>query len=259
MPNTLLNKTIVVTRSEDQADGFVMALRNYNADVILAPTICLQPPASWADCDNALRKITDYDWLIFTSVNSVTFFKGRADALQVSLKRNSLKIAAVGQSTADKLQNLGLTVSLIPEIFSAKGLLNEFSKMQMKNQRVLAPGAENRQNTLQNGLKAICLEARFVTVYRNEPVRSFPNGSTEKLKQKRPDVLTFTSPSTFKNMLSLTGGKLFEEWICAGSQIAVIGNATQKAIQKAGYQVAIKAEKATTHSLAQAISTYYDE
>ncbi len=70
----LFGRGIVITRPEAQAEGLAELLRAAGARVIPFPVIRIAPPQSWEELDQALDRLEDYQWLIFTSANGVAFF-----------------------------------------------------------------------------------------------------------------------------------------------------------------------------------------
>ena len=94
----LTGKTILVTRSAHQADDFVHLIEQYGGRAIVFSTLEIVPPGSWADCDRAIKSLSLYDGLIFTSTNGVEFFfrrlKERGGPLQ---ELHSKMILVVGE------------------------------------------------------------------------------------------------------------------------------------------------------------------
>ena len=70
----LTGKTILVTRAAHQAEEFARAIERYGGTPILFPTIDVQPPKSWEECDRAIDGISRYDGFLFASANAVSFF-----------------------------------------------------------------------------------------------------------------------------------------------------------------------------------------
>ena len=70
----LLGRGVVVTRAREQASGLAASLAELGADVIQCPTIEISPMADYAELDDALNRLAEYRWIIFTSVNGVRHF-----------------------------------------------------------------------------------------------------------------------------------------------------------------------------------------
>src|SRR3970282_167272 len=78
--NPLAGRTILVTRAAAQAQRFVQLLEGAGARVVQAPTIAIEPPASWEPLDAALAALGTFSWVIFTSVNGVLMVDRRLSA-----------------------------------------------------------------------------------------------------------------------------------------------------------------------------------
>src|SRR4029079_18269159 len=117
----LTGKTILVTRAASQSADLRTRLETLGARVIECPTIQIVPPKTWKPVDDAIRKLSTYDWLLFTSANAVDQFMDRtAD------KHCHVPIAVVGSATADKVIERGFQPSIVPREFRAEGLLEAF-------------------------------------------------------------------------------------------------------------------------------------
>ena len=70
----LHGKRVLVTRPAEQAGEFIQDLRNLGAEPVLCPTIRIVPPEDIRPLQAAIERLSEYDWVIFTSVNGVRFF-----------------------------------------------------------------------------------------------------------------------------------------------------------------------------------------
>ena len=73
----LNGRRVVVTRARAQAGVLSQRITDLGGVVIECPTIEIQPPNDFLAFDRALARLDSYDWLIFTSVNSVEPFLAR--------------------------------------------------------------------------------------------------------------------------------------------------------------------------------------
>src|SRR5262249_54961071 len=76
----LAGRVIVITRAKDQTATFRALLEEAGARVLIAPTIVIEPPLTWAPLDDALSRLPHYQWVIFTSVNGVEMVRRRLEA-----------------------------------------------------------------------------------------------------------------------------------------------------------------------------------
>ncbi len=246
----LNGKTIVVTRAREQAKNFVQLIEERGGKALIFPTVAFK--AATENIGKVLGNAQRFNWIVFSSANAVRFFD-----LQW-LKNSSIKVAAVGKKTAHILQKNNINVDLVPNDYSASGLLSAFKTMKVNNQTFLLPGSNLSRNDLKEGLTGLGATVQSVVVYHTVPNQNFP---TEKflnlLKQNAIDVITFFSPSAFRFLLDLTGGKILNFIQEPRVAIAAIGETTAHAIQNAGVAVAIKAQVSTGEGLVQAMVDYF--
>ena len=223
--------------------------------MIFFPTIRVEPPADWDAADEAIGRIGDYNWIVFTSANGVEFFLKRLKEKCRDLRDlKDIRIATIGPATAAKLAALGLRVDLIPERYLSEGVVEAFAGFEMANRRVLLPRAEEARDVIPEGLRKMGALVDVATVYRTAPSDRDPAEVLEPLREGAIDVLTFTSPSTLTNFLRLMG-KDFT--LPPNVRIACIGPITAAAVRKAGLPVHIMEERYTVEGLVGAIVRHF--
>ncbi|HNT35023.1 MAG TPA: uroporphyrinogen-III C-methyltransferase, partial [bacterium] len=114
----LFGKTILVTRSREQASELVARLAELGAEVFQAPAIGIESLAQTTPMREAAASLEDFDWIVFTSPNAVDAFWGalrleRRDARAFA----AVKVASIGPSTAERLLQHGIVSDLLPEHF----------------------------------------------------------------------------------------------------------------------------------------------
>jgi len=258
---TLQGKRIVVTRAEEQADDMISRLKSLGAEVVHLPMIEFVPPDSWHDCDQAIEKLPNYNWIIFTSVNGIRFFLRRVEEKKTPLAALTEKsIAAVGERTATELTSLGLTVDLIPERYDAEGLVEAFKKLDLKDVRMLLVQPQKSRDFLARHLRDMQAQVDIAVVYKNQPTDAKTlNQSAAIMNGSMIDVVTFTSPSTVRNFAKLFGSEKLTKWIDRGCKTAAIGNITAAALTELHLPVDILPEKATASDLIDKIADYFHE
>ncbi len=258
MKKPLTGKTVVVTRAAEQAQELIAALNCAGAEVIHIPTIEFIEPDSWQACDEAIENLFDYDWIVFTSTNGARFFLQRLDERKKSVADlNARRIAAVGERTEVELRRFGVRVTFVPEEFNAEGLVQSFHDLNMSGKNVLIPKAQGGRDILEKGLRAYGANVDVVTVYKIQAPKV--ENPTEKMYGKQIDLLTFTSPSTFKNFLAVFGKEKLAVCKRNGCAVAAIGTVTADAIAKHDFSVDILAQKSTVAEFVEAISEYFSE
>ncbi|HEY9645879.1 MAG TPA: uroporphyrinogen-III C-methyltransferase, partial [Chroococcidiopsis sp.] len=139
----LAGKTVLVTRAAGQTGQFTALLAAQGARVVEMPVLEIGPPSSWAALDGAIADLSRFDWLILTSTNGVEYFFERLLAMGHDARALAgLKIAVVGQKTAQVLQQHGIRADFIPPNFVADSLVETFPVSPMAGLNILFPRVE---------------------------------------------------------------------------------------------------------------------
>ena len=85
----LFGKVIGITRPEDQADEAARRAVELGASPVMLPTIEIAPPENWDAVDAMLSRISDFHWIVFTSVNGVRGLLGICGLWAISDSRLS--------------------------------------------------------------------------------------------------------------------------------------------------------------------------
>lgn len=246
---------VLVTRAPHQAAALVEPLEALGAEVLVAPVIDTVDPDDWAPADDAIARLSEYDWIVLTSTNAVDRFLGRMDLLGASHDAlDHLRVAVVGAATAERLAEHGLTADLVPVDFRAEGLLEAFREAGIgQGTRFLLPRAERAREILPEALRAAGAHVDVVTVYRTVPARPDP-AIVERLREGDVDIVTFTSPSTVRHFLAWVGSAgLDPDRVLARATAASIGPVTSDALRERGYVVYVEAAASTMQGLVAAI------
>lgn len=252
----LFGKTIVVTRPKGQSQKFIELLEQKGAQVIPYPTIEIKPPSSYQALDKAIENISEYDWLIFTSVNGVWSFFKRLNELNKDIRQlYRAKIAAIGEITAREVEKFGIKVDIVPQDFKAEGLIKIFKKESMSGARVLIPRAKVARDVLPDNLVKVGAKVDVVTTYITKTAGKVKTKNiVNLLKKGEIDLITFTSSSTAKNFFNLIPNL---DHYKKRPLIASIGPITAKTVKESGYKSKIIAKTYTVDHLADEIVDHF--
>lgn len=253
----LKNKRILVTRPPEQAQAFVDLLEANGAVPVVFPTITIVPPRDWNELDSALANITTYNTIIFTSVNGVTFFFRRMRELGLengALK--SIRMCAIGPSTAAHIEHWGLQAHAVPEKFQAESVVEVLARESIAGKRFLLPRAEEARELLPEEIRKRGGEIDVVTAYRTESATSDGDKLEELLRRREIDIITFTSSSTVHHFVGLISRESLGSLI-QGCAVACIGPITAQTVVSYGIIPEIIAEEYTIEGLIKAMVTYY--
>ncbi|HVO33818.1 MAG TPA: uroporphyrinogen-III C-methyltransferase [Elusimicrobiota bacterium] len=251
----LFGKKIVITRAAEQSAEFARLLEETGAEVVPFPAIQIVPPKSWTEVDAAIRDITQFDWLLFTSVNGVRSFFSRLLTLGRDIRElQGIRIGAIGPKTAARLRGYGLKIDAFPDEYRAEALADVVG--QAKGCRVLLARALDARDVLPKTLEGRGATVTIAPVYRTVKGR-LPIGDLKKrLLNREIDAVTFTSSSTVDGFLRHFNARerrrIFEH-----AKAAAIGPITAATLKDHGIRAAIRAPRYTTEALAKAIVKYF--
>jgi uroporphyrinogen III methyltransferase/synthase len=260
----LFGRRIVVTRSRAQASKLVRALCDLGANVLELPTIEIAPPEDAAPLDEALRGLASYDYVIFTSTNTVDRVRERLCGLGLDARGFAgARVAAIGEATAAKLLEIGLRADVVAAKFTAEGLLDALSAEEVAGKRVLLPRAREAREVLPEGLRARGATVDVVEAYRT--VRPDVTGGAARRALDaiadpaatggKVDLLTFASSSTVRNLADILGPDGLAK--ARAIPAAAIGPVTAKTARELGFTIVAEPVKHTIPALVEAVRNYF--
>lgn len=258
----LAGRTVVITRALAQAVDFAAELQRYGAEVILCPTIEISALDSYERLDEAIDHLYGYDWLIFTSVNGVDYFFQRLKARDRSTSDiDELRVCAIGEATAERLNDLHVHVDVIPEEFKAEGVFEALKSFVggaggLKNLNVLIPRASVARDYLPRALEESGARVDVVPAYRTSLPANLDRGRIAAMLSGGTDCIAFTSSSTVRNLAQLFDTQDLGEAL-AGVVIACIGDITATTAADCGLKVEIQPDEFTIPALARSIAEHF--
>jgi len=253
----LKDKTIVITRTIEQSRESSSALTRLGAEVIVFPTLAIVPPSNWVEFDLVIMKPEKINFIIFTSAHAVEMFSKRCEELKIKIDFAKIKVAAVGNKTSSVCTDYNIPVHIIPDKFSAEGVIEKLSKFDLSDKMVFIPRSAIGREELPRGLKDLGANIKSVPVYNvSFPTKEIISESLEVLKKSKPDLFIFTSPSTFENFLQIVNIVNPAEYF-RGYDIAAIGPTTKTAIENSRVKVNIMPDEFTINGLIKKITGYY--
>ena len=251
---SLAGKTILVTRAKKQAHELSSLLIQRGAKVVEIPAIeIVLLTQKKAELLVALGNIADYEWLILTSVNTVTILDKvfRESSLSWNIFKN-LQVACIGRSTAAAARERGIEAAVVPPLFQAESLAEEMIKRKIKGKKILLPRAEGSRKILPEVLAAQGAKVHEVQIYRAEIPESSRSELVQALNNQRLDYITFTSSSTVNHFVEIAG-ELLSTMDFRKTRIASIGPVTAATLQEHGLPCAVLAKEFTIAGLVRAL------
>lgn len=251
----LTEKTILITRSDEANAELSRVFEQQGARTVSLPAVRFTKPDSWEACDSAIVNLRQYDGILFTSGNSVSFFLKRIQEINIRAQEilRSRVIYAIGAKTRVALQSAGLSVQATPEVASANDMAELFRDTNLAGKRFLFPKSNIARDVLPNSLRSQQALVDEVIVYKNEPPERKELDRVRKALQVGSiDAIVFFSPSAVRNFVQLIGKKHLGDAV-----VAVIGPTTAEAAEDLGVVVKVIAPHATSESLRDALEQYF--
>lgn len=264
----LLGKRVLVTRPAHQAADFMAALRSLGAEPVSFPTIQIRPAEDNRRLDAAIRHIAawsrfllgqtaekpaglPYHWLVLTSANGVAAFWNRlAENGLDSRCLASVRVAAIGPATAAALNRRSVEPDLVPEVYTAEGVLAAFDETgPVAGRRFLLARADIARKTLAEGLVERGAEVDEFPAYRTVPVQAGP-------RPPAADIITFTSSSTVQGYVNCLAGRPPTAAL-AESRVVCIGPITAATARELGVRVDAVAKTYTIEGILNTLREVY--
>lgn len=253
----LMGKRIVVTRAREQASDLLQLLNAAGADCLECPTIQIAPPDDWKLLDQAIQDLSEYHWLVFTSVNGVGFFFKRLFEIGKDVRAlHHIQTACIGPATEKRLKDFGLTCDILPESYRAESVVEAFKTQKLAGKKILLPRAREARLILPQELSRMGAEVNEIPVYVTRIAEDNTTTLLANLEEQRIDCVTFTSSSTVRNFKKLLPEASFEQ-LLAPVTVACIGPITEETARDLGFDVHLVADTYTIPGLVDALIDYY--
>lgn len=280
---TSLKRRIVVTRASGYNESLraeIQAVFGTSVQVIELPCVEFREPEDCSALDSAIRGLSNFAWIVFTSQNAARYFARRMRALGVApdaLAGPLPRVAAIGPATAEAASAEGFTVEFVPRPGTGRDFASSFKEsvraaagMESRNptagflrsvagMKILVPrsdlalrdrGAADWTEVLQEaGAEVTCVET-----YQTRAPEDLAMRLAEVL-HNGADCFVFSSPSTFQNFAHVAGADIVKR-LAGESVFAAIGPTTAAAIRGAGFICAVESTEPDVKLLAEAIASY---
>ena len=241
---------VLVTRAAHQASALGDALAARGLLVVSTPMLSIEPPDDdYTALHQALLRLEDFDWLVFTSGNAVTAFAEQREALDI--EEIPCRIASIGAATSRALTQAGLRVDLQPDTAVAEALAQAL-RPHVRGKSVLLICAQETRGVLERELPQAGANLTVAHSYRN----AVPQGAAEALRRELPNLaaITFASGSAVQHLLAVcdaAGLTLPPDII-----LASIGPVTSAALRDHGYQPHLEATQPSIEVLSSELARH---
>jgi len=196
---------VAITRPKDRAKKACEIVEKLGGTPVLAPTLDLQPVNTDSLKELVARK-DELDWIVFTSPTTIVSLNKFYPDFIPTL---DCKLAVIGNKTGKLAEKNGMKVDLMPEDFTAEGLIEEFKKRGIKDNVIGIPRTASARPILPQELEKLGNEIILAEAYKS----LFPMDKKaikelfEKIENGEIDAITFTSPLTVENFFEVADDK----------------------------------------------------
>jgi uroporphyrinogen-III synthase len=227
-------------------------LEEIGAIPVLLPVTEITEPLDLGLLDSALKRLNEFDWLIFTSPNGVEAVARRLVALSMSLDQfPDLKIAVVGPATAEAVSELGRQVDAMPSKFVsdevAEAIPNPIGA------RILLTRGDLGRPELPEALSRLGASVVDIAAYRI--VRNV--NPPELAGEKMPDAITVMSGESARATIQQLRECGLEEWL-QKVPIACIGPVTAASVKDERIEPAAVAEEHTVEGMLKILEQLFE-
>jgi uroporphyrinogen III methyltransferase/synthase len=246
----LFGKRVVVTRPRHQAAGMVRRLEELGATVFMLPLIEIRKLTDWSRVDDAIARLKQFDWLVFTSANGVGAFLGRLLELKADIRAlGSIKLAGIGPATRDALRGYHLEPDLVPSQFRSEELSRALRE-RARGQHILIARADRGREILREELAAVA-NVEEIAVYSQVDLETPDSEILKHIGCADVDYVALTSGNIARALGRALGSR---ESVASGRvKLVTISPVTSAAVREMDLPVAAEATTYTTAGLIEAL------
>ncbi|MCM3650645.1 uroporphyrinogen-III synthase [Metabacillus litoralis] len=233
----LQGKRVLITRAKAQVTEFIEKIEAVGGVAITTPLLEIR--ANHAN-DHAIKStivnVKEYDCIVFTSANGVSYFKKYLDKWEIPYSNLKHLIAAsVGSKTSKRMETLGLSVSIIPEEFVAEKLAESMKGKLPIHSKILVIRGNLARPVLVSELKEYGFTVTDLVVYETLHNMEEANKLRDYVQKQEIDYITFTSSSTVDSFMKVFQQDTLSKHLKKVSFIC-IGPITNKTLMEYGYK-----------------------
>ncbi len=221
-------RRIMVTRSKAGNRELTRSLRKVGFEAVSVDTLSFLPPSDWSGVDDALRRLHEYDWLVFTSKVGARFFVRRMGKLLLETQwRGKPAVAAVGAGTRESLTSAGIKVDFTPSKFLTRKLASELPTDRGRNVLLLRADIADASMRITLQRRGFSVEDR--PIYRT---RFVPGRAEANLRSV--DAILFASPSAIDGLCNRITRRTLDSLM--STSVLCIGPVTARAAKARGFK-----------------------
>ena len=195
---------IVITRPREPAEALAAALAREGARPIVFPALAIEDLPPTPELEAALARLASFALAIFVSAHAVQ--KGIAAARARAPWPAGLRVAAVGEATAEALRNCGFAQVISPrERHDSDALLALPELQAVRGENIVVFRGEGGRERLKEVLEQRGARVDYAQCYRRVMPRSDPGALLEAWSRGEVHAVSALSGETLENFVAMLG------------------------------------------------------
>lgn len=200
--DSLAGTTIVVTRPAHQADSLCKLINDHGGKTIRFPVLEITTPPNALSPQQIQSKLTAAHLLIFISPNAVDY--GMKSVAAAGGIPAAVKVAAVGQGTANKLAAWKQHVDIFPsKQFNSEALLAMHELQRVDGQNIVIFRGVGGRELLADSLRQRGAHVDYIECYQRIRPNTDSSELSEQLSQESVDAVVVTSNEGLQNLYDM--------------------------------------------------------
>ncbi len=165
-----MKKTIgIINRPANRKNAELFREKGF--EVLPIPFVSTEKIKNQADLDETIKKLLNFDWLVFTDIFAVDYFVKELNERDFDLyELDNLRICAFGEVVADRLRFSQIHTDVIPRKLSDEYIIKDLinynaSDNEIKCLTFLIIKGEGFENSVSKRLKNLCKNLTEISVY----------------------------------------------------------------------------------------------
>lgn len=207
----LAGLNVLVTRPSHQADAFCAMIEGAGGRAIRFPVLEILDPEDSKGLLALIDALHTFDIAVFISPNAVNKAMNMIHARREF--PSDLKVAAIGQKSAQELRRFGHPADICPQArFDSEALLELPEMQSVAGKRVIIFRGDGGREMLGDTLKARGAEVEYANAYRRGRPKADAGPIMYLWSRGELDVITVTSTEGLRNLFDMVG-KLGQMWL----------------------------------------------
>ena len=195
---------VVITRPREPAEALAAAVARAGGRPIVFPALAIEDAPATPALEAALARLADAALAIFVSAHAVE--RGLAAVRARGAWPSRVRVAAVGEATAEALRNSGLRdVISPPERHDSDGLLALPELQQVRGVPIIVFRGQGGRERLKEVLEERGAQVHYAECYRRVRPRADPAGLLAAWERGEVQAVSALSGETLENFVAMVG------------------------------------------------------